>query len=105
MNDAAAAEHRSNDNQGATDKQAGKGTILAVDDSTDSLLLLTNILADEGYDVRPADTGALALASVAATNPELILLDIRMPGIDGFEVCRRLKATIEGRDIPLIFLS
>ena len=82
-----------------------RGIILAVDDSAESLQILTEVLADAGYDVRPADTGELALASLGANKPELILLDIRMPGIDGFEVCRRIKAGTETRDIPLIFLS
>ena len=68
-----------------------KGIILAVDDAPGSLWLLTEILTAEGYDVRPADNGELALAAVTASKPELILLDIRMAGMDGFEVCRRLK--------------
>jgi PAS domain S-box-containing protein len=55
--------------------------------------------------VRPADTGELALASVQAAPPDLILLDIRMPGMDGFEVCRRLKSDPAARQIPLMFIS
>ncbi len=84
---------------------ARRGDILVVDDESESLRLLTNILTAEGYDVRPADTGELALASVSAKPPELILLDIRMPGQDGFEICHRLKARPETRDIPLMFIS
>jgi two-component system cell cycle sensor histidine kinase/response regulator CckA len=80
-------------------------SILVVDDESDSLALLTSILAAEGYHVRSADSGQLALASIAAWLPELVLLDIRMPGIDGFEVCRRLKGSEETRSIPLIFIS
>lgn len=83
----------------------GKGTILIVDDDQSSLRLLTKILTSEGYQVRPADSGELALAAVAAQTPELILLDISMPGIDGFEVLRRLKASEQNRAIPVIFLS
>jgi len=82
-----------------------KGIILAVDDSTDSLRLLVQILTRDGYTVRPADSGQLALASVAAQRPDLILLDIRMPDPDGFAVCRRLKVHTETRNIPIIFLS
>jgi PAS domain S-box-containing protein len=82
-----------------------KGNILVVDDEPDSLRLLTEILTKEGYEVRPADTGELALASVAIKAPELILMDIRMPVMDGFEVCRRLKADVRTRDIPLMFIS
>jgi DNA-binding response OmpR family regulator len=82
-----------------------KGVILAVDDTLPSLKLLTDLLGAEGYAVRPANSGTLALASVAASLPELILLDIRMPGIDGFEVLRRLQANPAQRKIPVIFLS
>jgi len=55
--------------------------------------------------VRTADGGELALASIAFKSPELILLDIRMPGMDGFEVCRPLKQSVCTREIPLMFLS
>ena len=83
----------------------GGGTILVVDDTSESLRLLTDILTAEGYRVRPADSGELALAAVAAETPDLILLDIRMPGIDGFEVFRRLRAEETTRDIPVMFIS
>src|SRR5438128_2578863 len=79
--------------------------IVVVDDDSECLKLLTGILTSEGYNIRPADSGELALASIAAKPPELILLDIRMPWMDGFEVCRHLKACEETRDIPIIFLS
>jgi PAS domain S-box-containing protein len=82
-----------------------KNVILAVDDTPESLMMLTDILTAEGYDVRPADSGELALAALAAAKPDLILLDIRMPGMDGLEVCRRLKANKESRDIPVMFIS
>ena len=81
-----------------------EGTILVVDDNSESLMLFADILADEGYNVRPAD-GSLALASVAADPPELIVLDVRMPDIDGFEVCRRLKDNKQTSAIPIIFVS
>jgi PAS domain S-box-containing protein len=83
----------------------GKGTILVVDDDSESLALVTSILADAGYQVRPADSGRLALTSIEADVPDLILLDINMPGIDGLEVCRRLKAGKRTREIPIMFLS
>jgi len=82
-----------------------KGTILVVDDTPSALKVLTDTLAANGYQVRPANSGELALASVAKKPPELILLDIRMPGMDGFEVCRELKSREESRDIPVIFIS
>jgi DNA-binding response OmpR family regulator len=87
------------------DVMADAGTILVVDDELESLRLLTNVLQAEGYRVRPADSGELALRSVQEKLPDLILLDLRMPGLDGLEVCRRLKAKPETRDIPLMFLS
>lgn len=81
------------------------GDILLVDDKIENLQFLKNVLTEAGYRVRPALDGELALRSVEAKHPALILLDIRMPGIDGFEVCRRLKADISTRDIPVIFAS
>jgi len=81
------------------------GRILIVGDSEESRGLLSEILAAEGYDVRPADSGELALTAVAVSPPELILLDMRMPGVDGIEVCKQLKSRVEIRDIPVIFLS
>jgi PAS domain S-box-containing protein len=81
------------------------GTILVVDDESDALALLTKILTDDGHQVRPAGSGELALSSAAADPPELILLDLRMPDMDGLEVCRQLKVRKETRDIPVIFLS
>lgn len=82
-----------------------QGKILAVDDTPASLKLLTDILKSEGYDVRSAINGELALRSARANPPELVLLDIRMPEMDGFEVCRRLKAQPETGNVPVIFVS
>lgn len=82
-----------------------KGKILVVDDTPASLKLLTELLKAEGYDVRSAISGELALYAATSNPPELILLDIRMPKMDGFDVCRHLKAQPETRDIPIIFVS
>ena len=79
--------------------------ILVVDDTPANLRLLTELLAKHGYRVRPASDGALALKSVAAKIPDLILLDVNMPGMDGYEVCRRLKADEKNSRIPVIFIS
>ncbi len=79
--------------------------ILIVDDTPNNLKLLTKILTQQGYIVYPASNGRLALLFVQSTLPDLILLDIRMPGIDGYEVCRRLKADERTRFIPIIFIS
>ena len=82
-----------------------KEIIMVVDDSLDSLKMMVEILQAEGYQVLPADSGELALTAIASQLPDLILLDIRMPGIDGFEVCRRLKGDGRTRYTPIIFLS
>ncbi len=79
--------------------------ILAVDDTPASLRLLTDILADEGYQVRSAINGELALSAAVSEPPQLVLLDINMPDMDGFEVCRRLKQNSSLKDIPVIFVS
>lgn len=80
-------------------------SIVIVDDVPDNLHLLTGILKNRGYKVRPAPSGVRALATIRKEPPELILLDIMMPGMDGYEVCRQLKADPETKDIPIIFLS
>jgi PleD family two-component response regulator len=94
-------------NGSGTDAGTGgsKGTILAVDDTRASLKQLSDILMADGYQVRAVDSGELALASVVLDPPELILLDILMPGINGFDVLRWLKAREQSRDIPIVFLS
>lgn len=79
--------------------------ILAVDDTPASLRLLTDILNGEGYQVRSAINGELALHAARAQPPQLILLDVSMPGMDGFEVCKRLKQEPALRDVPVIFVS
>src|SRR4051794_21842526 len=81
------------------------GTVLVVDDDPEALELLVTVLEREGYQVQPADTGRLALVSFAANPPDLVLLDLRMPAMDGFEVCRKLKANESSRRIPVIFVS
>ena len=83
----------------------GKGVILVVDDTSLIREVLSEILLAEGFEVRSTDSGELALDSVAAGPPELILLDIRMPGMDGMEVLRQLKARQNSRDIPIILIS
>ena len=82
-----------------------KGSVLVVDDNPDNLRLLTAMLTDKGYKVRPAPSGSLALQSVRSTLPDLVLLDIKMPEMDGYEVCRRLKADERTRDVPVLFIS
>ena len=79
--------------------------ILVVEDTQASLQLLADILTKQGFRVRPAFDGSFALKSVAAKLPDLILLDVKMPRMDGYEVCRRLKADEQSRRVPIIFIS
>ncbi|MDG4552413.1 MAG: response regulator [Candidatus Contendobacter sp.] len=79
--------------------------ILVVDDTPANLRLLANLLTEHGYRVRPASSGALALRSAAAKTPDLILLDVWMPDLDGYAVCQRLKADPRTHSIPVIFIS
>ncbi len=79
--------------------------ILLVDDTPENLQLLINILAQKGYRIRPASSGKRALSAVKTDPPDLILLDVMMPEMDGYMVCEQLKADEQTRDIPIIFLS
>lgn len=79
--------------------------ILIIDDTPENLRLLLGMLNEEGYQVRAAPSGKLALNAIERNLPDLILLDILMPEMDGFEVCRLLKANPETQDIPVIFIS
>ena len=82
-----------------------RGNILVVDDLPDNLRLLRDTLTKEGYKVRSATTGLMALRAAQSLSTELILLDIKLPDLDGYEVCRKLKADERTADIPVIFLS
>jgi len=79
--------------------------ILIVDDILENIRLLSTILASNGYQTRKATSGAMALTAVGTTLPSLILLDIRMPEMNGYEVCRQLKSNLRTAHIPVIFLS
>ncbi len=82
-----------------------KGDILIVDDMPDNLDMLTHMLIQRGFRVRPALSGRLALKAVQVMLPDLILLDIMMPDMDGYEICRQLKANEQTSDIPILFIS
>jgi len=82
-----------------------KGNILLVDDTPDNLRLLSTMLTEQGYEVRSVINGAMALMGVQAEPPDLILLDINMPQMNGYEVCQQLKSGDRTREIPVIFIS
>jgi two-component system sensor histidine kinase ChiS len=84
---------------------AAKGNILVVDDTPANLRLLSNMLTEQGYKVRSVINGAMALTATRAAPPDLILLDINMPEMNGYQVCQTLKAEAQTRDIPIIFIS
>ncbi|MEH2370494.1 sensor histidine kinase [Nostoc sp.] len=86
-------------------KTSDTGFILIVDDNPTNLSLLCEALNSEGFRFRVAVDGESAIAQVERNQPELILLDVQMPGIDGFETCRRLKANPVTQNIPIIFTT
>ena len=83
----------------------GGATIMIIDDQPDFRSLLTDYLQEEGYDVMCAGDGAEALESINFKKPHLILLDVVMPKMNGYEVCRALKANPGTASIPIIFLT
>jgi two-component system, sensor histidine kinase and response regulator len=84
---------------------ANKGNIMVVDDTPASLKMLAGLLKDAGYRVRPVPSGSLALEAAAAEAPDLILLDINMPEMDGYQVCARLKSNDLLKQVPVLFIS
>jgi putative two-component system response regulator len=85
--------------------QPQKACVLVVDDDTDVLAMLDSAIKDYGYDVIKALSGPEGMALAEATPPDLILLDIGMPGMDGYQVCKQLKLNSKLKDIPVIFMS
>ena len=85
--------------------ESQNASILVVDDTHENLRLLSQILSEDGYHVRPVSNGSRALSAANAKPPDLVLLDIMMPDMDGYTVCQHLKANELTRDIPVIFIS
>uniref|UniRef100_B8HNV1 Response regulator receiver modulated diguanylate cyclase n=1 Tax=Cyanothece sp. (strain PCC 7425 / ATCC 29141) TaxID=395961 RepID=B8HNV1_CYAP4 len=81
------------------------GTVLIVDDSPASLGILSDLLETAGFEVWVARSGISAIEKLNHALPDLILLDVMMPGLDGFETCRRIKANEQLQDLPIIFMS
>ncbi|MEY2936048.1 MAG: hypothetical protein RL033_6797 [Pseudomonadota bacterium] len=89
----------------AAEQPAERASILVVDDTLENLRLLASMLNGQGYEVRPVNGGKQALQAIERDPPDLILLDINMPEMDGYEVCRRLRQQPGCSDIPVIFLT
>ena len=88
-----------------TEQALPRGNIMVVDDNPANLKLMEDMLRQHGYDVRSFPRGRLALAAADQEPPDLILLDINMPEMNGYEVCEHLKSSARLSDIPVIFLS
>ena len=86
-------------------EKPGQGTLLIVDDTPANLKVLANYLAEAGFEVLVATDGEGAIERFKHVHPDLILLDVMMPGMDGFETCRRLKTNPDSKDIPVIFMT
>jgi CheY-like chemotaxis protein len=82
-----------------------KKKVLVVDDDTDDLKMISMILEPEGYDVVTAENGVEALEKVESEDPDLILLDVMMPELDGFAACDRLKSSPASQGIPVVLLT
>src|SRR3954464_14361210 len=82
-----------------------RASVLLVDDTVENLRLLAGILSTRGFDARPVTSGREALRAIAHEAPDLVLLDVTMPEMDGFEVCAKLRENPAWRDIPVIFLT
>ncbi len=89
----------------ASSKQTAKGDILIVDDNPVNLDLLSGMLLDRGFRVRVATNGRRAISAAKSAIPDLVMLDINMPEMDGYEVCRQMKDDELTRDVPVIFIS
>ena len=82
-----------------------KGSLLIVDDNPNNLKLLDDLLTKKGYEIRGLRSSKSVIKAIEIEAPELILLDIMMPEMDGYELCQKLKANPKFRDIPIIFIS
>jgi len=80
-------------------------TLLLVDDTPDNLLVLSDMLTDAGYRVLCAESGERALECAQLGQPDLVMVDVRMPGMDGFETCRRLKNLADMKETPILLTS
>jgi len=89
----------------AVNAMPDQASVLIVDDEPNILLSLQFVMKKAGYDVRTAKDGEEALAEIARAKPNLVLLDVMMPKLDGFSVCQRIRATSEWKDVRVIMLT
>ena len=89
----------------AVNAMPDQASVLIVDDEPNILLSLQFVMKKAGYDVRTAKDGEEALAEIARAKPNLVLLDVMMPKLDGFSVCQRIRATSEWKDVRLLMLT
>ena len=82
-----------------------KGTVLLVDDIPENLQLLSELLIQKGYTTRSVTSGKMALKTLKVKQTDVIFLDIKMPEMDGYEVCKAIKSDSELKDIPILFIS
>ena len=82
-----------------------QGTLLLVDDTPDNLLFLSDLFTNDGYRILCAESGEMAIDCARHGRPDLILLDVRMPVMDGFATCRHLKSLPETKTIPVVFMT
>ena len=87
------------------DSSLSKHTILLVDDQPENLRLLSDLLDEQGYEVQQSINGEIALRAIAKASPDLILLDINLPDMDGYAICQQLRSNPDTVDIPIIFVS
>lgn len=86
-------------------QSSAQPTLLIVDDTPDNIRVLFEYLSDTGYNVLVCESGEAALATLEIEEPDLILLDVMMPGLDGLETCRRIKQLPAGSDVPVFFMT
>ncbi len=89
----------------AAGRSSQAASVLIVDDTIENLRLLAGLLSERGYEARPVSSGAQALLAADHAPPDIILLDVSMPEMDGYQVCERLKLKVKLREIPVIFLT
>ncbi len=89
----------------ASSQEHHSAHVMVVDDTIANLKLMVATLSEVGYSVRPVQTGEQAIRAAEASLPDLVLLDIDLPGMDGYEVCRYFKASATLKTVPIIFMS